>query len=50
MIDDVDAAKMDVSSLPLVTLGYAQTLDGRLATSTGSSKWISAPESLRICH
>ena len=50
MIDDVDAAKMDVSSLPLVTLGYAQTLDGRLATSTGSSKWISAPESLRFCH
>ena len=50
MIDDVDAAKMDVSSLPLVTLGYAQTLDGRLATATGSSKWISAPESLRFCH
>jgi diaminohydroxyphosphoribosylaminopyrimidine deaminase / 5-amino-6-(5-phosphoribosylamino)uracil reductase len=50
MIDDVDAAKMDVSSLPLVTLGYAQTLDGSLATSTGSSKWISAPESLRFCH
>jgi diaminohydroxyphosphoribosylaminopyrimidine deaminase / 5-amino-6-(5-phosphoribosylamino)uracil reductase len=50
MIDDVDAAKMDVSSLPLVTLGYAQTLDGRLATSTGSSKWISAAESLRFCH
>jgi diaminohydroxyphosphoribosylaminopyrimidine deaminase / 5-amino-6-(5-phosphoribosylamino)uracil reductase len=50
MIDDVDAAKMDVSSLPLITLGYAQTLDGRLATSTGSSKWISAPESLRFCH
>jgi diaminohydroxyphosphoribosylaminopyrimidine deaminase/5-amino-6-(5-phosphoribosylamino)uracil reductase len=35
---------------PVVTLSYTQTLDGRLATSTGSSQWISAPESLRFSH
>jgi riboflavin-specific deaminase-like protein len=35
---------------PVVTLSYAQTLDGRLATSTGSSQWISAPDSLRFSH
>jgi 5-amino-6-(5-phosphoribosylamino)uracil reductase/diaminohydroxyphosphoribosylaminopyrimidine deaminase/5-amino-6-(5-phosphoribosylamino)uracil reductase len=35
---------------PLVTLSYAQTLDGRLATSTGGSQWISASKSLRFSH
>lgn len=33
-----------------MTVSYAQTLDGRLATSTGSSQWISCPESLRFAH
>ena len=41
---------MNPSSRPVVTLSYAQTLDGRLATSTGSSQWISAQESLRFSH
>ncbi len=35
---------------PLVTLSYAQTLDGRLATIGGSSRWISSEDSLRFAH
>lgn len=43
---------MDASALgrPTVTLSYAQTLDGRLATVTGSSRWISGTGSLRFTH
>lgn len=35
---------------PAVTVSYAQTLDGRLATLDGSSQWISAPDSLCFSH
>jgi len=49
-VDDVDITKQSPTTRPVVTLSYAQTIDGRLATSTGSSQWISAPESLRFSH
>jgi riboflavin-specific deaminase-like protein len=50
MMDGVDTTKKIPIPRPGVTLSYAQTLDGRLATSTGSSQWISTPESLRFSH
>ena len=35
---------------PSVTVHYAQTIDGRLATRTGDSQWISGQESLVLAH
>ncbi len=35
---------------PWVVLKMAQTLDGRIATSTGDSRWISGEASLRLAH
>ena len=35
---------------PLVTLKFAQTLDGRIATVTRDSKWLSSEASRRLAH
>ena len=36
--------------LPFVTLKIAASMDGRIATHTGESKWISSPESRKLVH
>jgi GTP cyclohydrolase II len=38
------------ASRPYVVLKYAQTLDGRIATRTGDSKWISGEPERRASH
>src|ERR687884_68422 len=35
---------------PRVTVHYAQSLDGRIATCTGDSQWIGGPASLKLAH
>lgn len=35
---------------PSVTLHYAQSLDGRIATRSGSSQWVGGDESLALAH
>jgi diaminohydroxyphosphoribosylaminopyrimidine deaminase/5-amino-6-(5-phosphoribosylamino)uracil reductase len=38
------------TNLPFITLKFAQTLDGRIATAKGHSKWISCDKSLTYAH
>jgi len=48
-MDDMDD-KLTDTNRPFVTLKFAQSLDGRIATRTGDSQWISGPASLRFVH
>ena len=38
------------TGLPFVTLKMAMTLDGKIATRTGDSKWVSGEEARRVVH
>ncbi len=43
-------AKVTREGLPLVTAKFAMSLDGKIATRTGHSRWISCQESRRFAH
>jgi diaminohydroxyphosphoribosylaminopyrimidine deaminase/5-amino-6-(5-phosphoribosylamino)uracil reductase len=38
------------TEMPFVTVKFAQTIDGRIASATGDSRWISSEPSLRLAH
>jgi diaminohydroxyphosphoribosylaminopyrimidine deaminase/5-amino-6-(5-phosphoribosylamino)uracil reductase len=42
--------KHKTTGLPFVTLKFAMTLDGKIATRAGDSKWISCEKSRQIVH
>ncbi len=39
-----------MNGFPWVTVGYAQSIDGRIATIGGESRWISSPGTLRLAQ
>jgi GTP cyclohydrolase II len=59
-LDALDTAPPDIAALmgtvrpradrPYVVMKYAQTLDGRIATATGDSKWISCEAERTVSH
>lgn len=45
-----DFTKFIKTQIPYITMKIAQSLDGRIATRTGHSKWITSEESRRMVH
>ena len=48
-----DPRRLDAAitaSRPLVTVHYAQTIDGRIASRIGDARWVSGERSLRLAH
>src|SRR5438093_10669211 len=55
LLDDLpDPRRIEQATMPagrpLVTVHYAQTIDGRIASRTGDSRWVSGEGSLRLAH
>ena len=42
--------KYITTKMPFVLMKYAMTLDGKIATSTGDSQWISSEDSRKLVH
>lgn len=42
--------KFQLTGMPFITVKYAMSLDGKIATFTGDSKWISGEESRHFVH
>ncbi|HET6460965.1 MAG TPA: bifunctional diaminohydroxyphosphoribosylaminopyrimidine deaminase/5-amino-6-(5-phosphoribosylamino)uracil reductase RibD [Syntrophales bacterium] len=38
------------TGIPFVTLKFAQSIDGRIATASGHSRWISSEQSIKFAH
>lgn len=41
---------MQMKPSPRITVSYAQSVDGRIATTTGDSRWISCTRTLTLAH